>query len=79
MRLNIYPVRIHNGLVVYEESWESMLKEMRGHIYIFPEDYLREKFKDNKFVLMNMDNTFYPPLTLEIESGWGDIIKIELQ
>ena len=78
MRLNIYPVREHEGLIVYEESWESMLKEMKGHIYIFSEEYLKEKFKDNKLVSANMDNTFYPPLIVDVNNS-GNIINIKLK
>ena len=77
MRLNIYSMRKHDGYIIYEESWESMLEEMHGHIYIFTEEYLKEKFKDNTLVAMNMDNTFYPPLTIEVDS-YHMIINVEL-
>ena len=77
MKLNIYPIKIREEYVIYCENWETILEEMNGHIYLFAEEYLKWKFEDNKLVSMNMDNTFYPPLSIDADS-FGNIINEEL-
>ena len=77
MRINIYPQRKKDRYVIYGESWEEVIKEMNGRIYVFVKDYLKEKFKDNKLASMNMDNTFYPPLSVDVDSS-NKVINEEL-